>query len=111
MSENSIGVLTLTAIAAAPVSQYQAVDFDGAPAGADQRIKGFAETAADTGRAFAVRAMGTGIAKAGAAIAAGDALTTDADGALVPVTGAETVVADALEAAQAGEPLEVLIAR
>ncbi|MGB0919872.1 MAG: hypothetical protein ACPG06_09535 [Alphaproteobacteria bacterium] len=111
MSENSIGVLTLTAIAAAPVAQYQAIGFDGAPAGADQRVKGFAETAAETGRAFAVRTLGTGIARAGAAVAIGDPLTTDGAGALVPVTGSEVIVADALEAAEAGEPFEVLLAR
>lgn len=112
MSEQSIGVLTLTAVAPADVTQYQAIGFDGAPIAADNvRIKGFAETGAAAGRAFAVRVLGTGTALAGAAISKGDALRTDATGALVPALAGENVVADALEAAAQGEPLEVLIAR
>ena len=112
MSEQSIGVLSLTHVAASAVTQYQAIGFDGAPASvAGARIMGFAETKADQNRAFTVRVMGTATALAGVAITRGDALAVDVSGALVPAQASDAIVGDALENAAQGSPFEVLIAR
>ncbi len=138
MAQQSAPVLDLTFRASGAVAARRCVTFAGAQAtAAGSKIAGVARTIAANGEAFAVAVVGTVVVEAGAEIAVGDGLVTDAQGRAVPASpltvaagatamtssaanGAvlaggdppQFVFADAMEAATgAGKMIEVLLRR
>ena len=132
-------IQSLTVKASGALVQNRFVKFDGAQAGVQgEKVLGVAEfNAADTELAT-VGIAGTVVVEAGAAIAVGDSVITNASGKAIPVTGAlavasgatpvtssaangailqgadlpDFVAGDALEAAAAdGDFIEVLLRR
>lgn len=109
MSKQSITILALSVLAAGQVEVHRFVTAAGAQAGDGQNSLGVSEFPAAGGEMLTVNALGTAVVEAGAAIAAGERLQSDADGKAVPkTTGATTAVA--LQAAAAeGDLLEVFL--
>lgn len=132
----SITTLALTKVAIGAVTACRAVGFDGAQATVQgQKVLGVAHTDAADGSELTINTRGTAMIEAGAAIAVGESLIVDAQGRAIPTTGnlavaagatavtstaangeiltggdlPEFVFADALEAAAAGEFIEVLL--
>lgn len=108
MSATKIALLTIGVSATEPIAQYQAVSPAGGVAAAGANAIGFATTAAAAGDRCPVDAVGTTIAIAGGAIAAGAALEVGAGGKLV-TKASGIAVARALAAATADQQLEVLL--
>lgn len=106
-------VLALTLAAAGPVEAHRCVTLAGAQATAQgAKMRGVAQYDAGDGQAFAATLNGIAVIEAGAAIAKDDALICDAQGRVIPATGAadEYVLGDALDAAVgAGSFLQVLL--
>ena len=110
MANTFIDIMTITRKAAGAISAHRLVDFAGNQAGADAQVLGVAMTDADAGDDFAVLTIGRITLPAGAAIAVGDALVSDANGQPVPQGTATNVFGHALTAAaNPGDPVEVLI--
>ena len=78
--QGSISALTITVVATAAVASKQLVGFDGAPAGAGEAVLGVAQTDAAVGDAFAVDVIGVFDLVSGAAVPAGSAVQSDANG-------------------------------
>jgi len=108
MPATKIPVLTLTALAAAAITERQAVGHDGDVASAGGAMFGLATCDAAADDHFAVDVLGTGIATAGATVTGGQALEVGANGQLIPLN-AGTQVARALSGGDAGQPIEVLL--
>ncbi len=100
---------TIGVIAAAAILQGQAVTAAGAVATAAGNAVGVAETDAASGDRVPVTALGTGIAIAGAAVAAGAALEVGTTGRLVTHSAGVTVGRALTAAAAAGDQIEVLL--
>ena len=111
MSKQSISLLALTVTAAGAIAADRFVTPAGAQAGADVNTLGVARTAAAAaGDKIPVDVLGTTIVEAGAPIAAGATLKSDADGKAITWAAAGAKVAIALEAATgAGQFIEVLL--
>lgn len=110
MGAQNISLLTLTIAAAAAVAANRFVTPGGAQAGADANTIGASRYAAALGEKFPVDVIGTAVVEAGAAIAAGATLKSDADGKAITWAAAGAKVAIALQAAgAAGELIEVLL--
>ena len=110
MSQQSISLLTLTKTLTGTVAAHRMVTHAGAQAGADANTLGVARTAGVSGDKISVDVIGTGIVEAGAAIADGAQLETDASGRVVTWATSGPVVGRALQAAgAAGEFIEVLL--
>lgn len=109
MSKQSSSLMFLAVKAAGAIGEYRFVNPSGAQAGAGENALGVSRYAAATGAYVAVSALGTAIVEAGAAIAAGAAIQSDASGrAITKDTGA--TVARALQAASAaGDFVEVVL--
>lgn len=107
----SIDTLKLTSILTAAVALDQLVGFTDAPTGANAAVKGVACMAGVSGDAIALTAIGLRDLVAGAVIAAGDELISDANGLPVPkgATANPNVFARALNAAALGGRVSVLI--
>lgn len=107
--------LTLTRIAAGEIHANRAVTFGGTiPNASGAKVLGVSVFDAVTGEPFGVIVSDTAIIEAGAAVAEGDDIITDAQGRAIPATGAagERPFADALTAATgAGKLIEVLLKR
>lgn len=109
MGKQSISVLTLTATASGAVGADRFVTPAGAQAGAGVNTLGVSRTNAASGEKMPVDVMGTTILEAGAAVAAGAAIESDASGRAITRTAGVTA-ARALEAATAaGQFIEVLL--
>lgn len=110
MPRQAIPILSLTGNSAGVIAVHRAVTHADAQAGAAANTKGIArEAVAAAGKDFCVDVLGTAIAEAGAAVAKGVALETDANGKLVTKAAGPTV-ARSLEAAAAdGSLFEVLL--
>ncbi|MBW5445859.1 DUF2190 family protein [Cohnella sp. CFH 77786] len=101
---------TITRIASAAVGEYRFVTAAGAQAGAGAAAIGVSLTAAAAaGAALTVVTGGTAPVVAGAAINAGDPVTSDAQGRAVPAAAGNVINGVALEAAALDQPVEVLI--
>lgn len=100
---------TIGVIAAAAITQGQAVTAAGAVASAAGNAIGLAETDAASGARVPVTALGTGIGIAGAAITAGAALEVGSTGRLVTRSAGVTVGRALTGAAAAGDQIEVLL--
>lgn len=107
----SIDTLKITSVLTAPVAVDQLVGFTDAPTGANGAVKGVACMAGVTGDAIALTSLGLRDLVAGAAIAAGDELISNAAGLPVPKGATENpnVFARAINAAVNGGRVTVLI--
>ena len=108
MSQNA-AILTLTEVAAATITEGQAVAVGGTVAAAGGNALGIAGADASAGESVPVVVLGTAQATAGAAVSKGAALEVNGSGQLITATTG-TVVGRALEAASAaGDTIEVLL--
>lgn len=108
MAASKIAILTLSVTATAALAAHRAVELDGTYPAAGANSLGITNTAGASGDRVPVDVVGTTIATAGGAVAAGDELEVGADGKLVTKTTGKTV-ARALAAAADGELFEVLL--
>ena len=109
MPASSVPILTLTVVAAAALSEHQAVGYDGNVAGAGLTMQGVASYDAVTGDKVAVDVAGTAVAIAGAAVAVGADLEVNASGQLI-TQSAGVSVGRALQAASAaGDLFEIML--
>jgi len=109
MAHTHIPALTITRRAAGAIAAHRFVDVAGQQAGADAKVVGVALTDAEAGDDLAVLAVGQITMTAGAAIAAGDEVVSNAGGLPVPKGTATNVIGLALDAANPGEPVTILI--
>lgn len=85
MSQQARSLLNLSFVAAAAVSAYRGVDFNGAQITTQgANIAGFAKRPAAQGEPFEAAAIGTATAETGAAITAGQRLQMDNQGRVIP---------------------------
>lgn len=109
MSQQHTPILTLTVAAAGIIAANRFVTPAGAQAGADANALGVARTAAIAGDKIPVDVYGTAVVEAGAAIAAGATVKSDATGRAITWATAGAKIGIALEAATAaGQFIEVL---
>lgn len=110
MSRQAIPLLTLTLALTGTVAAARFVTPAGAQAGADANTFGVARTDGVSGDKIPVDVLGTAVVEAGAAIAAGATLKTDASGRAVTWATSGGKVGIALQAATAaGQFIEVLL--
>lgn len=109
MAALSKSVHTIGVVAAASITQGQAVTAAGAVATAAGNAVGVAELDAASGARVPVTVLGTGIAIAGAAITAGAALEVGSTGRLVTRSAGVTVARALTGAAANGDQIEVLL--
>ncbi len=110
MSYQSTPILTLTVALTGTVAAHRFVTAAGAQAGADANTLGVARSAGVSGDKIPVDVLGTSIVEAGAAVAAGATLESDASGRGVTWATSGGKVGIALQAAAgAGEMIEVLL--
>ena len=110
MSTSSLPLLTLTQVAVSAITACRFVTALGAQAGADANTLGAACAPAAIGEAFSVDVRGTTTVEAGAAIALGATLKSDASGRAITWAATGAKVGIALEAATAaGQFIEVLL--
>jgi len=110
MSQQSIPVLALTVAATGTIAASRFVTAAGAQAGADANALGVARTAAVSGDKISVDCLGTAVVEAGAAVAAGASLKSDASGRGITWVTSGAKIGIALEAASgAGVFIEVLL--
>ena len=109
MARTYIDILTLTRRATSAITDGRFVTVAGTIAGADEEVLGVAMSDAGIGDDFPVLVVGTVQMIAGAAITAGYAVISDADGLPVPKGSGTNVAGIALTDAQPGEPVTILI--
>lgn len=111
MSAQSISILTLTRVAAGVIAAHRFVTPANAQAGADANALGVSRTAAAAaGDSLPVDVLGTAIVEAGAAVAAGATVKSNANGQAITWVTAGAKLGIALDAAAAaGELIEVLL--
>jgi hypothetical protein len=109
MSRQSIPLLTLTAIATGVLAANRFVTHAKAQAAAAANTLGVARTPGAIGDAVPVDVIGTTIVEAGAAIADGAAIETDAQGRAITRTAGPTVARAQQAAGAAGHLIEVLL--
>jgi hypothetical protein len=107
--QSSISALTITSVATAAIAAKQLVGFDGAPAADGGAVLGVAQTDAAIGAAFAVDVIGVHDLIAGAAIPAGSAVQSDADGAPIVLAGGQQAGFALTAAANPGDLVKILI--
>lgn len=102
---------TMTAVATAAIAAARFIGMlTGAPCAAGAKAQGVSQYAANVGDAFAVDVLGTSIVEAGAAVAAGIAVKSDADARAIPQAGTGEIAGYAVTAASAaGQKIEVLL--
>lgn len=107
---SSIPILSLGAVLTGTVNPFRFVTPAGAQAGADANTLGVARTAGVSGDRITLDVLGTATVEAGAAIAAGATLKTDASGRAITWATSGAKVGLALAAASAaGDLIEVLL--
>lgn len=109
MAGSAIKLLTLSVVATAALTQFRAVNALGAVPAAGGRCIGFADFSGDIGERVSVGALGTTVAEAGAAFAAGAALELDASGRVITKAAGVTVGHALTAAAALGSQVEVLL--
>lgn len=108
--QQSIPVLSLTAVAAGTIAANRFVTPAGAQAGADANTLGVCRQAAVATDKITVDVLGTAIVEAGAAVAAGATVKSDASGRAITWASSGAKVGIALDAAGgAGQLIEVLL--
>lgn len=110
MPLQDITILALTVAATGTIGACRFVTPAGAQAGADANTLGVCRVAAVAGDKIPVNVLGTSVVEAGAAIAAGATLKSDASGRAITWATSGAKVGLALEAASgAGAFIEVLL--
>mgnify|MGYP007071629691 CR=1 FL=1 len=110
MSTQAIAVLTLTTALTGTVAAQRFVTPAGAQAGADANTLGVTRLAGVSGDKVPLDVLGTATVEAGAAVAAGASLKSDASGRAITWATSGAKVGIALEAAgAAGNMIEVLL--
>jgi hypothetical protein len=110
MSQQAISLLTLACVLSGTVSANRFVTPAGALTGADANTLGVARTAGVSADKVPVDILGTAVVEAGAAVAAGATIKSDATGRAITWVTSGAKVALALEAATAaGQFIEVLL--
>lgn len=109
--KSNIALLALTAVATGAVTAARFVTPAGAQAGAAANTLGVARTDAAIGQAFPVDVIGTAVVEAGAGIAAGGAVQTDAQGRAITREAGPLVarLAPGSSASVAGDLVEVIL--
>ncbi|WP_051775586.1 capsid cement protein [Paenibacillus tyrfis] len=100
---------TLTRKTSANVEEYRFVTAAGAQAGAGAAAIGVSLTGAAAGGSITVATSGSVPVIAGATIAVGDQLASDAQGRAVPAASGNVILSVALEVATVGQDTEVLL--
>jgi hypothetical protein len=109
MAASSTNTLVLSVVATAALTQFRAVNVAGAVPAAAANSLGPAQNGGAIGDAVPVVVLGTAIGEAGAAIAAGALLETNASGQYI-TRSAGAIVGRALTAAAAlGDQFEMMI--
>lgn len=109
MAASSTNTLVLSIVATAALTQFRAVTVAGAVPSAAANSLGVAQNTGAIGDAVPVVVLGTAIAEAGAAIAAGALLETDAAGRFI-TRSAGAIVGRAITAAGAlGDQFEAFL--
>jgi hypothetical protein len=109
MSAQKRPLLTLTILASAVLTKYQAVTYAGAVAGNGVAVAGFATEDAAIGDYVATDALGTTIAIAGADVAAGAKVAVGSSGKVITAVSTKIPVGIALQAGVADQPFEILL--
>lgn len=110
MSAQNTSLLTLSLIASGVIAANRFVTPAAAQAGADVNTIGVSRFAAAIGDKVAVDVEGTAIVEAGAAVAAGATIKSDANGKAITWVTSGAKVAIALDAATAaGQLIEVFL--
>lgn len=110
MSQQNISLLTLTLVASGAVAVNRFVTPLGAQAGADANTMGVARAATADTLKMPVDVLGTAIVEAGAAVAAGATVKSDASGRAITWVTSGAKVGIAMQAATAaGQFIEVLL--
>jgi hypothetical protein len=109
MGKQCITILSLSMRASGTIAEYRFVTPTGAQAGAGANTLGTSEYAADDGEMLAVANLGTAIVEAGAAVAAGAAVQSDASGRAITKDTGATVARALAAAAAAGDFIEVTL--
>ena len=108
--QQSLSALALTVTAAGTIAANRFVTPAGAQAGADANTLGVCRQAAVAADKITVDVLGTAIVEAGAAVAAGATVKSDASGRAITWASSGAKVGIALEAAGgAGQMIEVLL--
>nr|WP_321459669.1 DUF2190 family protein [uncultured Cohaesibacter sp.] len=104
-------ILCLPKKLTADVTQNQLVGFDGAPAGEDGKVLGYAKSKGSAGNEITIGVKGTREFLSGGAINAGDDVISNASGKpIVAPEGAVNIFGTALNsAANAGNSVEILL--
>ena len=110
MSAQSTSLLAVPIVATSAIAACRFVTPAGAQAGADANTLGVGRFAAALGEKDTVDVIETAVVEAGAAVAAGATLKSDASGRAITWASAGAKVALALDAATAaGQMIEVLL--
>ena len=111
MAASSTNSLVLTVIATAAIAAFRGVTVTGAQVGAGANSLGFSQIAGAIGDAVPVVVLGTAIAEAGAAIAAGALVELDANGRVITRAAGAIVgrMAPGSTAAALGDQVEVFL--
>lgn len=109
MAGSSKAELLLTVIATGTLTRRRGVTIAGATVAAAATALGIAQTDGSTGDAVPVNVLGTAVAEAGAAIAAGAALEYDASGRVVTKSAGVTIGRALAAAGAAGDDVEILL--
>ena len=110
MGAQSTPVLTLSRVASGAIVANRFVTVANAQAGADANALGVSVSAAVAGEVVPVDVIGSTIVEAGAAVAAGATVKSDASGRAITWAPAGAKVGVALDAATAaGQMIEVLL--
>lgn len=104
-------IFTHSVTAAAAITEHRAVSVTGGVPAAGAAVFGIAKSDGAIGAKVPVAALGTAIATAGAAIAAGAALETDNQGRVITKTTGVTIgrMAPGEVAAAAGDKVEIIL--
>lgn len=109
MPANATPLLRSGRVALAAIPAYAPVQADGSPALAGEEIVGIAEAACSAGQRVSLVVHGSAEAWAGAAIADGQRLQVGPNNTVVPLSTG-SLIGRALNAAAAGDKVEVLLA-
>lgn len=109
MGKQCSTLMALPLKAAGAVNEYRFVTATGAQAGAGANALGASEYAAADGEPFSAAHLGTAIVEAGAAVAAGAAIQSDATGRAITKDAGATVARALEAAAAAGDFIEVAL--
>lgn len=101
--------MSITIKATDELPSYRFVDFRGRICSANQKALGVTVGRWSSGRYAGIVVLGTAIVEAGSTITVGDKLASDAEGKAVPATTGAEINGRALNSANAGDFVRVLL--